>query len=59
MVAWWDDLRRPRPDPGTGRRCWSPASNDELAGIDQAKLVADRDAVLNALLAAKRQTDLP
>ena len=33
--------------------------DDELAGIDPAELVARRDAVLTALLAAKARTDLP
>jgi len=33
--------------------------NDELAGVDPAELVARRDAVLNALLAAKTRADLP
>ena len=33
--------------------------DDELAGIDPAELVARRDAVLHALLAAKARTDLP
>ena len=32
---------------------------DELAGVDPDRLVADRDAVLRALLAAKAGTDLP
>ena len=33
--------------------------DEELAGIDPAELVADRDAVLKALLAAKSRTHLP
>jgi carnitine 3-dehydrogenase len=33
--------------------------DDELAGIDPAQLVARRDTVLNALLAAKARTELP
>ncbi len=33
--------------------------DEELAGIDPAELVADRDAVLQALLAAKSHTHLP
>ena len=32
--------------------------NDELAGVDPAELVARRDAVLHALLAAKARTGL-
>ena len=33
--------------------------DDELAGVDPADLVTRRDAVLNALLAAKADVDLP
>jgi hypothetical protein len=32
--------------------------DEELAGVDPAELVARRDAVLTALLAAKARTDL-
>jgi hypothetical protein len=32
---------------------------EELAGIDQARLVADRDRLLNLLLTAKSDSSLP
>ena len=58
MVAWWDDLRQPDLTPELAARLVAGV-NEELAGIDQTKLVEHRDAVLNALLTAKRQADLP
>ena len=58
MVAWWDDLRQPDLTPELAARLVAGV-NDELAGIDQTKLVENRDTVLNALLTAKRQADLP
>jgi hypothetical protein len=38
---------------------WWAGVDEELAGIDPADLVAQRDAVLTALLAAKSRTNLP
>jgi len=58
MVAWWDDLRQPDLTSDLAARLVAGV-NDELAGIDQTKLVEHRDTVLNALLTAKRQADLP
>ncbi len=58
MVAWWDDLRQPDLTPELAARLVAGVDT-ELAGIDQTKLVAHRDAVLTALLAAKAQADLP
>jgi 3-hydroxyacyl-CoA dehydrogenase len=58
MVAWWDDLRQPDLTPELAARLVAGV-DEELAGIDQAKLVQHRDAVLNALLTAKAQADLP
>jgi carnitine 3-dehydrogenase len=49
--AWWRDLGRVRLTPDLVAKL--------VAGVDPAELVADRDAVLNALLAAKARTDLP
>jgi 3-hydroxyacyl-CoA dehydrogenase len=58
MVAWWDDLRQPDLTAELAARLVAGV-DEELAGIDQAKLVEHRDAVLNALLTAKAQADLP
>jgi 3-hydroxyacyl-CoA dehydrogenase len=58
MVAWWNDLRQPDLTPELAARLVAGV-DAELAGVDQAKLVGHRDAVLNALLTAKRQADLP
>ena len=58
MVAWWNDLRQPELTPSLAARLVAGV-NEELAGTDQSKLVQHRDAVLNALLTAKRQADLP
>jgi carnitine 3-dehydrogenase len=58
MIAWWDDLRQPNLTPELTAKLVAGV-DEELAGIDQTKLVAHRDAVLNALLAAKAQADLP
>ncbi|QXJ25667.1 3-hydroxyacyl-CoA dehydrogenase [Actinomadura graeca] len=55
MQTWWDDLGDVRLTPGlvdsvvTGVR-------DALAGTDQAALLADRDALLGRLIAAKATT---
>ena len=58
MVAWWNDLRQPDLTPELAARLVAGVTA-ELAGIDRTKLVEHRDAVLNALLTAKRQADLP
>jgi 3-hydroxyacyl-CoA dehydrogenase len=58
MVAWWDDLGHPELTPELAAALVAGV-DEELAGVDQAKLVAHRDAVLNALLTAKAQADLP
>ena len=58
MVAWWEDLGHPDLTPALVAALVAGV-DDELAGVDQAKLVADRDTVLTALLAAKAQVDLP
>jgi 3-hydroxyacyl-CoA dehydrogenase len=56
--AWWRDLRQVTHTPELIAKLVAGV-NDELAGIDAAELVADRDAVLQALLAAKARTELP
>ncbi len=56
--AWWRDLRSVTLTPELVDKLVAGV-DDELAGIDPAELVARRDAVLHALLAAKARTDLP
>jgi 3-hydroxyacyl-CoA dehydrogenase len=56
--AWWRDLGRVTLTPELVAKLVAGV-NDELAGVDPAELVARRDAVLNALLAAKTRADLP
>ena len=56
--AWWRDLGRVTLTPELAAKLVAGV-NDELAGVDPAELVARRDAVLNALLAAKTRADLP
>ena len=58
MVAWWEDLGHPDLTPDLAAALVAGV-DDELAGLDQAKLVADRDLVLTALLAVKARVDLP
>jgi carnitine 3-dehydrogenase len=58
MVAWWNDLRQPELTPELAARLVAGV-NEELADSDPASLVRSRDAVLNALLAAKARVDLP
>ena len=56
--AWWRDLGQVTLTPELVAKLVAGV-NDELAGVDPAELVARRDAVLNALLAAKTRADLP
>ena len=56
--AWWRDLRSVTLTPELVDKLIAGV-DDELAGFDPADLVGRRDAVLNALLAAKTNVDLP
>jgi 3-hydroxyacyl-CoA dehydrogenase len=56
--AWWRDLGQVSLTPELVATLVAGV-DDELAGVDPADLVARRDAVLNALLAAKARTELP
>ena len=58
MAAWWADLGHPDLTPALAARLVAGV-DQELAGIDGVNLVESRDAVLNALLAAKAEVDLP
>jgi 3-hydroxyacyl-CoA dehydrogenase len=55
--AWWRDLGQVTLTPELIAKLVAGV-DEELAGVDPAELVARRDAVLTALLAAKAQTDL-
>jgi carnitine 3-dehydrogenase len=55
---WWRDLRSVTLTPELVAKLVEGV-DDELAGVDRAALVARRDAVLRALLAAKAEVDLP
>jgi carnitine 3-dehydrogenase len=55
---WWRDLRSVTLTPQLNAKLVAGVE-EELAGVDPAELVARRDAVLNALLAAKARTELP
>jgi 3-hydroxyacyl-CoA dehydrogenase len=55
--AWWRDLGQVTLTPELVAKLVAGV-DEELAGVDPAELVARRDAVLTALLAAKAQTDL-
>ena len=55
--AWWRDLRQVSLSPELVAKLVSGV-DEELAGVDTAELVARRDAVLTALLAAKARTGL-
>ena len=55
---WWRDLGQVTLTPELIAKLVAGV-DEELAGMDPAELVARRDAVLNALLAAKAQTELP
>jgi 3-hydroxyacyl-CoA dehydrogenase len=55
---WWRDLGQVRLTPQLVAALVAGV-DEELAGVDPAELVARRDAVLTALLAAKARTDLP
>lgn len=57
--AWMDDLGEPRLTPELARLLVDGV-HDELRGVDQARLVADRDELLVLLLQQKRRhTALP
>ena len=58
MVEGWKVLRNPQLTPELARLLVAGVE-DELAGIDQARLVADRDRLLNMLLSAKSKGSLP
>jgi 3-hydroxyacyl-CoA dehydrogenase len=55
--AWWRDLGRVTLTPELVAKLVAGV-DEELAGVDPAELIARRDAVLAALLAAKARTDL-
>jgi carnitine 3-dehydrogenase len=55
---WWRDLGQVSLTPQLVATLVAGV-DEELAGVDQAELVARRDAVLTALLAAKARTALP
>ncbi len=55
--AWWRDLRQVTLTPELVAKLVAGV-DDELAGTDVAEVVARRDAVLGALLAAKARTGL-
>jgi carnitine 3-dehydrogenase len=55
---WWRDLGSVTLTPELVATLVAGV-DEELAGLDSAELVARRDAVLTALLAAKARTDLP
>ncbi|WP_375480801.1 3-hydroxyacyl-CoA dehydrogenase NAD-binding domain-containing protein [uncultured Jatrophihabitans sp.] len=58
MTAWWADLGHPELTPELARALVAGV-DEELADVDPADLVAQRDEVLNTLLAAKSRTTLP
>ena len=55
--AWWRDLGQVTLTPELVAKIVAGV-DEELAGVDPAELVARRDAVLTALLAAKARTEL-
>jgi len=55
---WWRDLRSVTLTPELTAALVAGVA-EELAGADRAELVARRDTVLHALLAAKSRVDLP
>ena len=55
--AWWRDLGQVTLTPELVAKLVAGV-DEELAGVDPAELIARRDAVLTALLAAKARTDL-
>jgi carnitine 3-dehydrogenase len=57
IEAWWRDLGQVTITPELIAKL-AAGVHDELAGIDPAELIARRDAVLTALLAAKARTGL-
>jgi carnitine 3-dehydrogenase len=58
MVEWWKDLGNPQLTPELARLLVAGVQ-EELAGIDPARLVADRDRLLSMLLTAKSDSSLP
>jgi 3-hydroxyacyl-CoA dehydrogenase len=59
MQHWWQDLGAPTLTPELARALVAGV-DAELAGIDQSALIAQRDALLEQLLAAKKHaTALP
>ena len=56
--AWWRTLGDPALTPELVAKLVAGVA-EELAGISHDELVARRDAVLHALLAARAETDLP
>jgi 3-hydroxyacyl-CoA dehydrogenase len=58
MADWWQDLGHPTLTPQLAATLIAGV-DAELQGIDPATLIAQRDAVLTALLAAKARADLP
>lgn len=58
MVDWWNDLGQPELTPQLIATL-AAGVQEELAGIDPASLVADRDSVIEAMIAAKKGTNLP
>jgi carnitine 3-dehydrogenase len=57
IEAWWRDLGQVTITPELIAKL-AAGVDDELAGVDPAELIARRDAVLTALLAAKARTGL-
>ena len=55
---WWRDLGQVTLTPELVAKLVAGVA-DELAGLDPAELVSRRDAVLNAVLAAKARNELP
>ena len=55
--AWWRDLGQVTLTPELVAKLVAGV-DEELAGVDPTELIARRDAVLTALLAAKARTDL-
>jgi 3-hydroxyacyl-CoA dehydrogenase len=58
MAEWWKDLGNPQLTPELARLLVAGVE-EELAGVDRARLVADRDKLLNMLLTAKSKSSLP
>jgi 3-hydroxyacyl-CoA dehydrogenase len=56
MEAWWQELGDPKLTPELSQKIISGVA-DELAGIDVAAIIAERDALLTQLLEAKTRAD--